>query len=55
MKGNLFMHLQSAAPLVRKYQNPLAILFGQEGTLVLLAQKVCPKKLKRQQTASINE
>jgi hypothetical protein len=55
MKGILFMHLQSAAPLVRKYQNPLAILFGQEDTLVLLARKVCPKKLEGQLTAPISE
>jgi hypothetical protein len=55
MKGNLFMHLQSTAPLVRKYQNPLAVLFDQEDTLVLLVRKVCPKKLDGQLTAPINE
>jgi hypothetical protein len=50
-----FHALTKRRPLVRKYQNPLAILFGQEDTLVLLARKVCPKKLEGQLTAPISE
>jgi hypothetical protein len=54
MKGNRFMHLEGARPGT-EVPDPLGFLFGQEDTLVLLARKVCPKKLEGQVTAPINE
>jgi len=54
MKGNVFMHLEGA-PSGTEVPSPLAVLFRQEGTLVLLARKVCPKKLVGQTSEPINE
>lgn len=54
MKGNVFMRLEGRRRGT-EVPSPLGFLFGQRDTLVLLAGKVCPKKLEGRQTAPINE